>query len=184
MQSNNDIWAELKRCLPYRNTPEQLQMRKNLWKSIDMNGNGYLSLAEIDRGLLDVIRIPRLFDIKPVIIRAFQSAKNKIKSASKYGADYVSFAEFKYLLSYLRQYYEYWIAFERIDTDHDRKVTLTEFAKAVPIMNRWNIKIDNPVLAFKEIDTNGGGSILFDEFARWAIKKNLDLDDDDDADVL
>jgi Ca2+-binding EF-hand superfamily protein len=170
--------------MPYRNTPEQLQMRRQLWQAIDMNNNGYLSLAEIDRGLLDVIRIPRLFDTKPVIMRAFQSAKTKVKATNPHGNDYVSFAEFKYLLSYLRQYYEYWIAFERLDTDHDRRVTLTEFAKAVPIMNRWNIKITDPVHTFKEIDTNGGGVILFDEFVRWAIKKNIDLEDDDDADVL
>ena len=32
----------------------------------------------------------------------------------------------------------------------------------------------------KEIDGNKGGFVLFDEFATWAIKKNLDLEDDDD----
>lgn len=184
MQSNSDIWPELERCLPYRNTPEQLQARKNIWKTIDVNNNGYLSLAEIDKGLRDVIVIPRLFDTKPVILRAFQAAKNKVKATNPHGPDYVSFAEFKYLLSFLRQYYEYWVAFDRIDTNDDRRVSLTEFTKAVPTMGKWNLKIDNPVQAFKEIDTNGGGLILFDEFARWAIKKNLDLDDDDNAEVL
>ncbi len=34
--------------------------------------------------------------------------------------------------------------------------------------------------AFNQIDTNHGGIILFDEFSAWAIKKNLDLEDDDD----
>ena len=43
----------------------------------------------------------------------------------------------------------------------------------------WVGKIDMEA-SFKEIDTNGGGSILFDEFCQWAIKKNLDLEDDDD----
>lgn len=33
---------------------------------------------------------------------------------------------------------------------------------------------------FNEIDKNGGGFILFDEFADWAIQKHLDLEDDDD----
>ena len=31
---------------------------------------------------------------------------------------------------------------------------------------------------FNSIDKNGGGMILFDEFCEWAIKKNLDLEDD------
>ena len=34
---------------------------------------------------------------------------------------------------------------------------------------------------FKEIDTNNGGMILFIEFCDWAIKRNLDIDTDDDA---
>ena len=47
---------------------------------MDVNGNGYLSLAEIDKGMRDAIRIPILFDLKPVLMRAYQSARNKLKS--------------------------------------------------------------------------------------------------------
>ena len=36
---------------------------------------------------------------------------------------------------------------------------------------------------FSRIDQNGGGIILFNEFCDWAIKKNLDLEDDDDFDA-
>ena len=46
-------------------------MRIQQWASIDINNNGYLSLAEIDKGLRDVICIPEVFDTKPVIMRAF-----------------------------------------------------------------------------------------------------------------
>lgn len=38
---------------------------------MDMNGNGYLSLAEVDKGMRDVIRLPTLFELKPVLMRAF-----------------------------------------------------------------------------------------------------------------
>lgn len=34
--------------------------------------------------------------------------------------------------------------------------------------------------SFREIDTNRGGIVLFDEFADWALRKGLDLDDDDE----
>jgi len=30
------------------------------------------------------------------------------------------------------------------------------------------------------VDTNGGGAILFKEFCAWAIKKSLDMEDNDD----
>ncbi len=35
------------------------------------NGNGYLSLAEVDKGLRDVLNCEELFDAKPAIMRAF-----------------------------------------------------------------------------------------------------------------
>lgn len=89
-----------------------------------MNNNKYLSLAEIDKGLRDVIHVPILFDLKPVLIRAFQAAKNKLPASSSHGNDYVSRAEFRYLLMYLRQYYEYWVAFDEIDKNDDRRITL------------------------------------------------------------
>jgi hypothetical protein len=51
----------------------------------------------------------------------------------------------------------------------------------VPIMNKWHIKIHDPEATFRQIDENGGGYILFDEFCHWAIKQNLDIDDADGA---
>lgn len=67
-------------------------------------------------------------------MRAYQSAKAQLKSKNSYGDDYVSRAEFRYLLKYLRQYYEYWVAFDQVDTDDDRRISLEEFKKAAPTM--------------------------------------------------
>lgn len=64
-----------------------------------------MSLAEIDKGMRDIAQIPIIFDLKPVMMRAYMAAKNKLKSKNSHGDDYVSQAEFKYLLKYLRQYY-------------------------------------------------------------------------------
>ena len=47
-------------------------------------------------------------------------------------------------------------------------------------MEKWGVKITDPKAEFKKIDTNNSGSIMFDEFCEYAIKKNLDLEDDDD----
>lgn len=44
----------------------------------------------------------------------------------------------------------------------------------------WVGPVKNPEAEFYSIDVNGGGQILFDEFCAWSIKKNLDLEDDDD----
>ena len=42
--------------------------------------------------------------------------------------------------------------------------------------------MSNPEKQWKEADRDNGGYILFIEFCDWAIKKNLDLEDDDDQD--
>ena len=90
--------------------------------------------------------------------------------------------EYRWLLKYIRMYYEYWVAFDRIDTSDDRRVSFSEFTQAADQLSTWGIDMSDPEARWNECDANGGGMILFDEFAAWAIKCNLDLDDDDDDD--
>ena len=61
--------------LPWRNTPEHKAKRDQYWTGFDVNGNGYLSLAEIDKGITDVVQLPVLFAAKPVLMRAYMAAK-------------------------------------------------------------------------------------------------------------
>ena len=107
----------------------------------------------------------------------------KSKKTKNFNADdYVSKGEFRFLLKYLRLYYELWVAFDRIDTSDDRRVSKSEFMAAVPLLEKWNVNMANPEAEWKAADRDGGGMLLFIEFCDWAIKKNLDLDDDDDDD--
>ena len=99
---------------------------------MDVNGNGYLSLAEVDKGMRDVICLPQLFELKPVLMRAFQAAKTKSKAKTDHSDDYVTIQEYRYLLKYLRQYYEYWVAFDRLDADSDRRLRYDDFTLAKP----------------------------------------------------
>ena len=90
-------------------------------------------------------------------MRAFMAAKTKVKSTSKYGDDYITKGEFRFLLKFLRQYYEYWVAFDRIDTDDDRRVSHKEFMMAKPQLERWGIDMSQPEKQWKEADRDGGG---------------------------
>lgn len=176
------MWQELAEKLPWHKTPEDKAKRSELWRQIDINENGLVSLAELDKAMQDVLKLPTLFDCKPVMMRAFNAAKDKVKSKSKHGKDYLERKEFRYLLKYLRIYYEYWVAFERIDTDGDRRVSYEEFLRAKILLERWNVDMSRPEEQWKECDSDGHGMVLFDEFCNWSIRKGLDLDDDDDAD--
>lgn len=178
----NFDWDKLISKLPVAKNAEERKKRREMFSAIDMNGNGYVSLAEIDRGIQDVLNLPEVFNCKKPIMRAFQAAKTKYKAKSKYSDDYIEWMEFRIFLVYLRQYFEYWVMFERVDASGDHKISLDEFKKAIPTMKKWGVVITDPVKEFKKIDKNGGGSIMFDEFCTYAIQKNLDLEDDDDFD--
>ena len=77
--------------------------RRRLFNGIDINGNGYLSLAEVDRGLQDVLQIEEIFDAKPATMRAFQASKNYGGNVhlGMHAADYVEREEFRILLQHL-----------------------------------------------------------------------------------
>lgn len=41
--------------IPVRNTDEDRRKRVAMFRGIDVNGNKYLSLAEIDKGIRDIL---------------------------------------------------------------------------------------------------------------------------------
>ena len=42
-------WVAVNACLPFRRTLEERARRKEMWAAIDVNANGYVSLAEITK---------------------------------------------------------------------------------------------------------------------------------------
>ena len=174
-------WTEINKKLPTKKgDKEQFQARKALFRRMDPNGNGILSLAELDKAMRDVLAIDHLFDAKPAIMRAYQAARDKVPSKrGDVGDDYIEFREFRYFLVSLRQYFEYYVAFQRTDDNNDGRISFDEFQANFEKIKVWVGDFDAES-EFKKIDANGGGFILFDEFCKWAIKKNLDLEDDDD----
>ena len=90
-----------------------------MWNQIDYNGNSYVSLAEVQKGLRDVIKNEALFEAKPAIIRAFNFAREYTKGTGKYGDDYLEKGDFRIFLVALRVRFEYFVAFNKIDTGND-----------------------------------------------------------------
>ena len=71
--------------------------------------------------------------------------------------------------------------FNRLDTSDDRRIDSSEFKSGADMVKGWGVELkDDEIEAeFAKIDVDGGGKILFDEFARWALEKALDLPEDD-----
>jgi Ca2+-binding EF-hand superfamily protein len=159
--------------LPTEKTAEHKEKRKDLFSSFDPNGNGYLSLAELDKGCLEMgVGLP-----KPVIMRAFQAAnsiaQDNGKNRTQHGFDYIEFCEFRLFLVYLQKYLELWKVFDDIDSGDDRRISFDEFQKALPKLSEWGVQVEDAQGEFNKIDTNGGGQVLFEEFTDWGLKKAL-----------
>jgi len=175
-------WAAINAKLPYQKNAEEKAKRKEIFDGFDVNSNGHVSLAEVDKGMRDVLGSDDLFDCKDAVNAAFHYAK-KVAPGDKIEGDYIQFKEFRIFLQTLRQYFEYFEAFSRIDTGDDSRVSKEEFCSdtAKAALAKWvSEPIEDAEAEFDKIDENKGGQILFSEFIQYALSKNLDLEDDVD----
>ena len=140
------------------------QARKELFQRIDVNGNGGLSLAEIDKAVVEGVIGAALhcpdFDHKPALIRA-------VKAADASGDDFIQRAEFAKLLSYLVYFNNLWHKFEEIDSDGDRRLDLPEFAQGCATLG-LELSESEAAAEFAVVDRDGGGMVLFEEFCTWS----------------
>eukprot|EP00977_Amphora_coffeiformis_P005531 scaffold1170_cov174-Amphora_coffeaeformis.AAC.15 len=174
-------WEEIVAKLPLEKTEKQKQERAKIFEGFDPNGNGYVSLAECDRGCRDILGLGDVLP-KPVIMRAYQASKDTAqkdgKNMTKNGGDYIERNEFRLFLVYLSRYLQLWQMFSNMDDDSDRRVTFEEFEKGVAKLAEWGVTTEDPKAKFDEIDTNSGGVILFDEFSKWAMEALLQAEKD------
>ena len=176
-------WDELMKKLPTQKTTKERKERLDLWNKINEYGNGYVSFKRLSVQLDKHLDLPNVVRNKGPIKLAFNAASNKYaKKGLKPEDNLIEWMEFRIFLVYLRQYFEYWVMFETVDNSGDHQINLEEFKKAVPTMEKWGVRIENPEEEFKKIDKNNSGTISFEEFCSYAIQKSLDLEDDDGFD--
>lgn len=142
------------------------QMLKKLWKDLDFNGNGMASLAEIDKMIVSK-GIPGFEQCnnKPALMRAYK----KTTKQDGDGDAYVQPREFPMLLQNIYYFNKLWKIFTGIDKGGDRRVDVDEFQVGLKKMG-INVTPQEAKGAFRQIDRNGGGQVLFDEFCRFYAK--------------
>ena len=119
------------------------------------NNNGLLSLAEIDKALMDLW--PELGRFKDAVRRAYVTA-----DMSNDG--FITQKEFSELLLYLSYYIEIYHRFQVLDINRDKRISVEEFVKGYHIVGLNNLSEDAIMQEFSEMDHNAGGFVLFDEF--------------------
>ena len=169
-------------CQPEESLPEPRSKLATLTKEernaafdrMDVNGNGGLSLAEIDKAVVE--SYPG-YDHKPSLMRAY-------KAADRDGNGFVTRREFKKLLHFLVYFNDLWHTFESIDKDGDRRLTLEEFRNASVLVDH-QLTADEALSEFRAMDEDDGGVVLFDEFCVWCAHRHIgDSFEYDDTDVV
>ena len=143
------------------------QERDALFKRMDYNGNGFLSLAEIDKAVLELWPD---FDHKPALMRAY-------KAADVSGDGLIGRREFRLLLRHLSYFNELWHKFEEMDTSHDRRISPDEFIHGCGMIG-VQLSEAEALDEFAQVDANGGGYVLFDEFCSWAARRHINEPED------
>jgi len=136
---------------------------KTMWQHLDFNGNNVVSLAEIDKFVVESYAV---LNHKPALMRAYKKTITDGQDAD----EFVHKKDFKTLLGNLFYFNKLFWLFDCVDEDKDRRMTKQEF-KMCLVTAGVKLSESRADQEFGQIDTNGGGIILFDEFCAWFTAK-------------
>lgn len=133
---------------------------KKMWSTLDFNGNGVVSLAEIDKFVVE--NYP-LLNHKPALMRCYKCTMER-KDEFLHRRDFKRFILNVFYFNKL-----YWL-FDECNGD-DRRMTKEEFKH---MLQTLSVRMDPSTAAqeFQKMDKNGGGMVLFDEFCHWFAQRS------------
>jgi hypothetical protein len=156
---------------------------KSMWRRLDYNNNGVVSLAEIDKMVTDLIAggtWPSWLGNKPALMRAYKKAT----LTDGNGDDWVQKKELHALLLNIFWFNKLFGIFQQVDTGHDRRINAQEFTKGVQALG-MQMSDAEAQQEFAKMDNNKGGQVLFVEFCAWVrTKVNPDAHAEFDADIV
>jgi len=157
---------------------------KQLWRKLDINGNNVVSLAEVDKLVVEMTASgvwPTWLNNKPALMRAFQHAKCGSDGRRD---DFIEKCEFHDLLLNIFWFNKVYQVFDEVDSDDDRRIDLQEFKLGLSKMG-LQLSPAEATKEFQTIDSNHGGEVLFVEFCAW-IRKRVNPDDNPafDTDII
>mmetsp|Transcript_8541 Transcript_8541/g.11274 ORF Transcript_8541/g.11274 Transcript_8541/m.11274 type:complete len:425 (+) Transcript_8541:183-1457(+) len=152
-KDDEEFTKKLSTCL-VEPTDEDLQA---LFNSIDGNGDGQISMKEVEKAIL---QRKTEFKLKPaVVMQAFEKADAN-------GDGYIGKDEFFMFMRFITYFQNLWEVFALMDTNGDRQLSKDEFKNAAAILN-----LENPDQVWEEMDTFHDSYIVFDEFCMWMADK-------------
>jgi len=168
----NDKFVQLRMTLDNELTQLGLvttESLKQLWKRLDYNGNNVVSLAEIDKMVVELVAggsWPAWLNNKPALMRAYK--KTILKDGD--GDDWVQKHEFHALLLNIFWFNKLWQVFDQVDTGDDRRIDANEFVRGIGALG-LHMSPQEAQAEFAKIDMNHGGQVLFVEFCAYIRKR-------------
>jgi hypothetical protein len=160
-ESNID-WHRITASLPFARTPDAKQKRDQLFNQFDANHNGYLTFDEVNKGIRDVLQFEKGFDFGPAIHQAFNASKDLVKTKSKISDSVVERAEFRLFLMYMREYFELYVMFQRMDTSQDQRISEPGRSPSLLPINDISVSAPNkPSLTFPALNFTTLTLLLF-----------------------
>ncbi|GAB5357416.1 hypothetical protein AAMO2058_000372800, partial [Amorphochlora amoebiformis] len=199
-------WKAFDRRLPTDGSEPSFKILEGHFKAGDGNSNGYveltltqkekkrsqklfpvdmypLSVAEIEKLLMVALKYEKNVKIavKKSVHRAHRAARGYSQPGkSTSGDDYVELNEFPIFVRFFRDDLKLLTTYTAMDTNDDMRLDFSEFKAMVPkLSNKLGIHLpDNLESIFLEIDRDGGGLILYDEFASYILEHSSKSDPD------
>lgn len=186
--------AALKRRLPTAQVPREKNLRQDLFKKMDTNRNGHLSLSEVQSGLPALLEregpksllsstkdkyIVPLTDLKPAIKCAFSAARKlhappppDKKPKKKVVSDAIDVRGFHALLVAFQIYLELDVLFQTMDSDGDRHLSWREVKQplCLKLLEEWDISAE---MAKTKFEDNKNKPLRFLDFSEWCIARHF-----------
>jgi len=158
----NSLNKERKKLLDIPSSEDILKS----FEAMDYNNNNMISLAEIDKYIVE--GYPN-YDNKPALMRAY-------KAADLNNNGFLNKKEFQNLWKYIEYFNNLWHAFDEVDKDNSRRISLSEFKTFSKSLFDSDLTDKEAEYLFDLIDKNNGGKILFIEFCGFMAKRKFALE--------
>lgn len=159
-----------------KDDPAQKQYRFDVFDSVDTRRTGTVGRDDMIAKMLSLLGVSRERDFQYVMRVAFdQAAATGSAHDGQGGQNTLEKREMRIFFVYLRQLFELYALWDEVDYTNDNVVSMDEFRKCLPTLQRWGAQIaDRDAERVFAAIAGKDGVVSFDEFMVWSLKQQLD----------
>ena len=145
--------------------PNDTEMEKR-FILMDVNSNGIVSLAEIDKY---IVELNPEYNNKPALMRAYHAADLN-------NDGFVNRKEYLDLWKYIAYFNTLWHKFEELDDNNDRRISYDEFYQLSGKLFDTILNEKEAKYIFNLMDQDHHGMVLFKEFCGFMVRRKIALE--------